>query len=168
MSAYTSTGSSLNADTKAGAFVEIARQLSDAELLRNAANPGVAPKNNVSILADLDGKTFDITISLPIVSSINTSGQSVSTVTDYLGPTYSSFTIGTGDAKSTDKAAAALEIAQILVAAENAVTPETERPDNIQITYDFDTLTADISATIPFTAAFDTNGATVLTALDYV
>jgi hypothetical protein len=168
MSAYVSTGSSLSSDTKAGAFVEAVRLLNDAEATRNAANPGVTAKNNVTQIADFDGRTLNTTVSLPIVQTFDSNGKVVIAAQDYLGSTYSAFTVGTGDAKSTTKMGAVLEIAQILAAAEKAITPETDQPNNIQITYDFEALTANISATTPFTPSVGTNGEITITALDYV
>lgn len=168
MTAYVSTGSSLSSTTLAGAFVEAARLLNDAEAERNAANPGVAPKNNVSMTADFDGRTLNTTIALPFVQTFDTAGKVVIAASDYLGGTYSAFTVGTGQAKSTTKMGAVLEIAQILAAAEKAITPETDQPNNIQITYDFEALTANITATTPFTPNVGTAGEITLEALDYV
>lgn len=168
MTAYISTGSSLSSDTLAAAFVEAARILNDAESNRNAANPGVAPKNNVSMTADFDGRTLNTTLALPIIQTFDGSGKVVIQAQDYLGTIYSAFTVGTGDAKSSTKMGAALEIAQILAAAEKAVTPETDQPNNIQITYDFEAKLANISATTPFTPSIGLNGEVTLTALDYV
>lgn len=168
MTAYISTGSSLSSDTLAAAFVEAARILNDAESNRNAANPGVAPKNNVSMTADFDGRTLNTTLALPIIQTFDVSGKVVIQAQDYLGTTYSGFTVGTGDAKSNTKMGAALEIAQILAAAEKSVTPETDQPNNIQITYDFEAKLANITATTPFTPSIGTNGEVTLTALDYV
>lgn len=168
MTAYVSTGSSLSSDTISAAFIEAARILNDAESLRNSANPGVAPKNNVSMTADFDGKTLNTTLALPIIQTFDISGKVVIGVQDYLGVTYSAFTVGTGQAKSSTKMGAVLEIAQLLAAAEKAVTPETDQPNNIQITYDFESQLANITATTPFTPSIGALGEITLTALDYV
>lgn len=168
MTAYVSTGSSLSSVTLAAAFVEAARILNDSESARNSANPGVAPKNNVNMTADFDGRTLNTTLALPIVQTFDVSGKVVIEAQDYLGSTYSAFTVGTGAAKSTTKMGAALEIAQMLAAAEKLVTPETDQPNNIQITYDFEAKLANISATTPFTPSIGANGEVTLTALDYV
>jgi hypothetical protein len=169
MTAYVSTGSSLSADTISAAFVESARILNDAESTRNSANPGVAPKNNVAMTADFDTRTLNITLNLPLIHSIDaTSGKSVVEAQDYLGSTYSAFTVGTGEAKSTTKMGATLEIAQKLAAYEKLVQPETDQPNNIQISYDFEERIAAITATIPFTPSIGVDGVIQLTALDYV
>jgi hypothetical protein len=168
MTAYISTGSSLSSDTLSAAFIEAARILNDSESTRNAANPGVAPKNNVSMTADFDGRTLNTTLALPIIQTFDTSGKIIIAAQDYLGSTYSAFTVGTGQAKSVTKMGAVLEIAQILAAAEKAVTPETDQPNNIQITYDFEAQIANITATTPFTPSIGTLGEITLTALDYV
>lgn len=168
MSLYLSTGSSIASDTIAAAFVEAARILNDSESARNAANPGVAPKNNVNMTADFDGRTINTTLALPIIQTFDVAGKVVIEAQDYLGGIYSPFTVGTGAAKSTTKMGAVLEIAQMLAAAEKLVTPETDQPNNIQITYDFEAKLANISATTPFTPSIGLNGEITLTALDYV
>lgn len=169
MTAYTPTDSSLTATTISGAFVEISRVLNDAESTRNAANPGVAAKNNVTMTADFDTRTLNITLNLPIIHAIDaTSGKSVVEAQDYLGSTYSAFTVGTGEAKSTTKMGAALEISQKLAAYEKLVQPETDQPNNLQISYDFEERIAAITATIPFTPSIGATGIVQLTALDYV
>jgi hypothetical protein len=76
MSAYDSTGSSLDSTTKASALIEVVRKLNDAEALRNAANPGVAPKNNISMTADFDTRTIAITATMPFTRTFGTEGQS--------------------------------------------------------------------------------------------
>ncbi|NUN66323.1 hypothetical protein HCU40_16585 [Pseudanabaena biceps] len=168
MTAYVATGSDLNSTTLAGAFVEIARKLNDAEKARNAANLSQAPKNNVTMSADFDGSSYNINISLPIGESLSTSGGLVVAPTDYLGSTYSAFNVGTGDAKSTNLMGVTLEIAQKLSAAEKAVTPETDQPTNISVDISLETRIATIAAQIPFTPSFGSAGEVTLTALNYV
>jgi hypothetical protein len=168
MSAYINTGSDLDSATKAGAFVEAVRKLNDAESLRNAANPGVAPKNNIAMSADFDTRTLNITVTLPYTRTYATNGSLIITFNDYLGGSYSDFTAGTGDAKSDKLQGAVGQIAQFLSAAELAVTPDTDRPNNIQITDDYETSQTLITATIPFTPSFGSAGEITITALDYV
>jgi hypothetical protein len=167
MSAYTNTGSDLDSTTIASAFVEAVRRLNEAEITRNAANPSVTPKNNVTMSAAFDGKAYSIAASLPYVPTLNTSGQYIADVTDYLGSTYSTFTPGTGTAKSTDLCSLVLEVAQLLSAKEKTVA-EADRPNNIQISLDDEAGVATITANIPFTAAIGSAGEVTLTALDYV
>ncbi|TYQ29428.1 hypothetical protein PseudUWO311_00590 [Pseudanabaena sp. UWO311] len=168
MSVYTPTGSDLDSTTLAGAFVEVVRKLNEAEKTRNAANSSQAPKNNVAMSANFDTNSYDIAVTLPISESANTSGGIVSVPTDYLGGSYSAFVPGTGTAKSTTLQGATLEIAQKLSAAELAVTPETDRPTNIQVDISLETRIATITAQIPFTPSFGSAGEITLTALDYV
>jgi hypothetical protein len=168
MSAYTPTDSDLDSITKAGAFVEVIRKLNDAEATRNAANPGVAPRNNISMTADFDARTINITATLPFTRTLNSTGQTVLTYNNYLGGSFSAFTPGTGDAKSTLLQGAVAEIAQILSGAELAITPDTDRPNNIQITDDYELSQTAITATIPFTPSFGSAGEITITALDYV
>jgi hypothetical protein len=168
MSLYLSTGSTILSDTISAAFVESARLLNDAESLRNAANPGVTPKNNVNMTADFDARTINTNISLPLIQSFDVSGKVVIQAQDYLGVIYSAFTPGTGTAKSLTIMGAVLEVSQLLAAAEKAITPETDQPNNIQITYDFEARIIQITATTPFTPTVGVSGEVTLTALDYV
>lgn len=166
--AYISTGSTLKSGTLAAAFVEAVRLLNDAEITRNAANPAVAPKNNITMDAQFDGRVFNIAASLPLSVSIDTAGKPVIDITDYLGSTYTAFTVGTGTAKSTDLPSVVLELGQMLSAAEKSIQPETDQPNNIQVDISLETLTATITAAIPFTPTIGTTGQVTLTALDYV
>jgi hypothetical protein len=168
MSAYTPTGSDLNSTTKASALVEVVRKLNDAEALRNAANPGVAAKNNISMTASFDTRTISITATMPFTRTFGLQGQSIITYNDYLGGSYSAFTVGTGDAKSPLLQGALVQIAQIVSGAELAVTPDTDRPNNVQITDDYETSTTTITINMPFTPSFGANGEITITALDYV
>ncbi len=168
MSAYVSTGSGLKSTTKAAAFVEAMRMLNEAEIARNSANPGLTPRNNVTISASFDTKTYAIAVSLPIQNALDATGKWVLDASDYLGPAFSAFVVGTGQAKSTDLPSLALELAQILSVAEKAITPEADQPNNIQIAYDNESGLATISANIPFSAIIGSAGEVTLTAVDYV
>lgn len=168
MTAYVNTGSDLDSTYLASAFVEAVRKLNDAERARNAANPSQAPKNNVTMSAEFDGNSFNINVSLPIAESLNTSGATVIAPSDYLGSTYSAFTVGTGDAKSTTIMGVVLELAQKLSAAEKSVQPESDQPTNITVDISLETRLATIAAAIPFTPTFGSAGQVQLAALDYV
>jgi hypothetical protein len=167
MSAYDNTGSGLSSTTIAGAFVESVRLLNEAEVTRNAANPSVTPKNNVTMSASFDGKVFSIATTLPYEPSLDGNGKYIADVTDYLGSNYTAFVSGTGTAKSTDLPSLVLEIAQLLSAKEKTVA-EADRPNNIQIALDDETGIATITGNIPFVATIGTGGEVTLTALDYV
>lgn len=167
MSAYSNTGSGIKSTTIAAAFVEACRLLNEAEITRNAANPSVAPKNNVTMSASFDGKSFSIAAALPFVPALDASGKYIADATDYLGTLYSAFVPGTGTAKSTDLPSLVMEIGQILSSKEKTV-PEADRPNNIQVSIDDESGVATITANIPFTAAIGPDGEVTLTALDYV
>lgn len=68
---------------------------------------------------------------------------------------------------STHKAAALLELAMSLQSSELTV-PEETRPNNVQITFDAETGTASVAATLPVTFAPDATGKPVVTAVDYI
>lgn len=168
MTAYVSTGSGLNSDYLAGAVVESFRLLNQAEAARNAANLGGTQKNNVTATASFDNNVFSFSAALPIGITLDASGKSVIAASDYLGSTYSAFTVGTGEAKSTTLPNLVLELAQKLSAAEKLVQPATDQPNNIQIDISVEEGIATISANIPFTPSIDAIGAVTLTAQDYV
>jgi hypothetical protein len=170
MSPYSPTGSSLNSTNLASAFCEVVRLTNAAEILRNAANPALAPKNNVSVSASFDGNAYAISAELPVQVALDPlTGKPIIDASDYLGAPYSTFVPGTGDAKSTDLPSALLEIAYKLSAAEKAVLPETDQPNNIQIDVSIETGVATITANIPFTPSIvGTDGSVKLTALNYV
>lgn len=169
MTAYISTGSTLVSDSLAPAFVEAARLLNQAEKSRNTANTSQAPKNNVTMSASFEDDSFDINIALPIADYIDAvSGRIEIAPTDYLGSTYSAFTVGTGEAKSANLMGAILEIAQKLSAAEKAVQPESDQPTNITVDISLETRLATIVARIPFTPTIGVNGEVTLSALNYV
>jgi hypothetical protein len=169
MTAYVPTGSSLKSTNLASAFCEIVRLLNAAEILRNAANPALAPKNNISVTASFDGNAYAIAAELPVTVGLDTDGKPIITVSDYLGAPYSAFTPGAGDAKSTNLPSACLEIAYKLSAAEKSILPETDQPNNIQIDVSVETGIATITANIPFTPSISTtDGSVVLTSLNYV
>jgi len=168
MTAYVSTGSSLKSTNIAGAFVEVSRLLNQAEITRNAANPALAAKNNITMSASFDGNVFTINAAIPILTSLDTSGKLVVDASDYLGSTYSAFTVGTGDAKSTDLPSAFLEISQLLAASEKSVIPTSDQPSNITIDVSLETGLATIAANIPFTPTLGAIGEVTLTAVNYV
>lgn len=68
--------------------------------------------------------------------------------------------LGAGDIKSTTLEAAALEVAQKLQAAEQAVVPAEglTAPDNVSISFSTDTNTVSVSFTLPITTVIDATG----------
>lgn len=150
------------------AFFEVARSLDAAENLRNGANPGLPPRRNLSTTVSFDTGTIAIAATLPISTSIQTGGSVGVVVSDYLGTTYSAFTNGGGDLTSDTLPEALLEIGSLLAAAEKAVTPAENQPNNVQIIFDLETSSATISANLPFTTSAGTTGNVVIIAIDYL
>lgn len=169
MSVFTpGTDSDLESTTLPAALFEVSRLLIAAENTRNAANSGVAPINNITASLQIDGGVAAIAATLPITTGLSTTGQPVITAQNYLGSTYTTFAPGTGGTlKSTNVIAAFLETAQLLAAAEKAVTPVENQPDNIQITYDLESSSATVSANLPFSTD-SIGGAITIEALDYL
>jgi hypothetical protein len=166
MSAINSTGSSLKADFKAPAFLEACLLLDNAEKARNAANPGIAPKNNVSVTFASEEGIATVTVELPASPTATAAGLMYAP-TDYLGGTYSAFTAG-GDVTATTIQGAVAQVANILSAAEKAVQPVEDQPNNVQIESSSETGVITITATIPVTQSIDTDGNIKFVALDYV
>jgi hypothetical protein len=166
MTAINTTGSSLKADTKAAAFLEACILLDVAEKTRNSANPGIAAKNNVSINFSSEDGVAAITVQLPSAPTSTASGL-VYTPTDYLGGAYGAFTAG-GDVTATTAMAAVSQVASILSAAEKAVQPVEDQPNNIQIESSSETGFIVVTATVPVTQSIDADGNIKFVALDYV
>ena len=121
--------------------------------------------DNVTIAYDTGARTAAITATLPVGSTINSSGQIVISANNYLGG--STFNPGTGgEIKASNFPSAFLETAQFLAASEQAVTPTA--PNNIAITVDLEGLTATVTATLPVVPSLDSAGKPVFTATDYL
>lgn len=169
MSIFANGSGDLTAATKPAALFELAQIVDAAENSRNAANPGIAPKQNMSVTVDFGTRTAAIAATIPAAASSSTSGQPVIAATDYLGSTYSTFDPGTGgDLKSTTVMAAFLEMALILSNAEKAITPVEDQPNNIQVTFDGEAAAYTVSANLPVDTAAGTAGAVVISAVDYL
>lgn len=165
-SLFTPGTSSLDSTTLPGALFEAARILDAAENARNGANPGVPAKQNISVTVDFGTRTIGISATLPIQLTQDTSGKMVVDAVDYLGTTYSAFTAG-GDVKSSDAPSAFLEVAQQVAAAEKAILPAEDQPNNVQITVDVEAGNVSIAAAIPCTTSADTDGSVIISAVDY-
>jgi hypothetical protein len=166
MSAINTTGSSLKADTKASAFLEACLLLDNAEKARNSANPGIAPKNNVSVTFSSEEGLAQITIQLPAAPTSTGAGL-VYSPTDYLGGVYGAFTSG-GDVTAVTIMSAVSQVAHILSAAEKAVQPVEDQPNNVQIESSSENGFITITATVPVTQSIDADGNIKFVALDYV
>lgn len=150
------------------AFFEICRALDAAEKDRNGANPGLAPKTQLSTTVSFDTGTIAVAATIPILSSIQADGTIKIVASDYLGGSYTTFNNGGGDLTSTNLVAAFLETASLLSAAEKAITPTESQPNNIQIQFDTEAGNATISANLPFTTDATAQGDVVIKAIDYL
>jgi hypothetical protein len=166
MSAINTTGSSLKADTKAAAFLEACLLLDGAEKARNAANPGIAPKNNVSVTFSNEEGVAQVSIQLPAAPTATGAGL-IYAPTDYLGGAFGVFTPG-GDVTATTVMSAVSQVAHILSATEKTVQPIEDQPNNVQIESSSENGFITITATIPFTQTIDVDGNIKIVALDYV
>lgn len=161
-------GSSLKSDTKPAALVEAALVLDAAEKARNGNNPGITPKNNVSLTFSSDDGTANIAATLPVDVSVGADGSVKYLPKDYLGGGYATFTAG-GDITATSAMAAFLQVAQILSAAEKAIQPTEDQPNFIQVEASSETGTVTVTASLPYTSTIDaTTGSLTITAYDYL
>ncbi len=167
MSTITTTGSSLKSDTLPAALLEAALLLDSAEKTRNGANPGIAAKNNISINFGSDEGTCSIAATIPVDVTLSTAGAIQYAAKDYLGSTYTTFTAG-GDVTASNRVAAFVQVAQILSAAEKAVTPVEDQPNNITVESSSETGSITIAANLPVTATINTAGAVEFVAVDYL
>lgn len=164
------TGGTLKSSQLPAALFEAARALDAAELNRNGNNPGIAPKRNLNTTISFQTGTIAIAATIPISSGILPNGKIDILAQDYLGAAYNVFNPGSGDGTlfSTDLISAFLEVANLLAAAEKAVTPAENQPNNIQIDYNLETNTATISANMPFTTSSTATGDVTVHAIDYL
>jgi hypothetical protein len=162
------TGSSLKSDNKPAALIEAALLLDAAEKARNGNNPGITPKNNVSLIFSSDDGTANIAATLPVEVSVGADGGVRYLPKDYLGGGYAAFTPG-GDVTATTAMAAFVQVAQILSAAEKAIQPTEDQPNFVQVESSSETGTITVTAALPYNATIDaTTGAMTVTALDYL
>ena len=167
-STFTSTGSSLTATHLPAALFEAARLLDAAENSRNAANPGIAAKQNISVTVDFGTRTAAIAATIPATFGVDTAGKLSIDASDYLGAPYSTFTVGSGQVKSADVVSAFVEVAQYTAAAEKQITPIEDQPNNVQITMDAETTSITINANLPITTSAGTGGEVIIDAVDYL
>lgn len=167
MSVISTTGSSIKSTNLPSAFLEAALLLDAAEKSRNGANPGIAPKNNVSITFSSDDGTANIAATLPVGVTTGTDGSIIYAPTDYLGGTYSAFTAG-GDVTATTRQAALVQVGQLLSAAEKAISPVEDQPNYITVESSSETGTITIAASLPYEAVTSSTGAITITAVDYL
>ncbi|BAZ69145.1 hypothetical protein NIES4106_39160 [Fischerella sp. NIES-4106] len=125
------TSGTLKSTQIPSAFFEICRALDAAENSRNGANPGLTPRRNISTTVSFDTGTIAVAATLPITPNIATDGSVGIVASDYLGAPYSDFANGGGDLVSDSLPEALLEMASLLAAAEKAVTPAENQPNNI-------------------------------------
>lgn len=167
MSLILTTGSGLKADTIPAALVEAALLIDAAEKARNGANPGITPKNNITLVFSSDDGTAQIAATLPVDVSVGTDGSVRYLPKDYLGGTYAAFTPG-GAVTANTVMSAFVQVSQILSAAEKAIQPAEDQPNFIQIESSSENGTITITAAVPFTSVIDAAGSLTITALDYL
>lgn len=169
MSTFVTGGGTLQSTTLPNALFEAARLLDYAETTRNASQPTLAPKQNISTTVDFATKSIAIAATIPATFAPNASGQVVVIASDYLGAPWSSFAPGTnGTLKSANAVAAFVEVAQILSNGEKVVTPIEDQPNNVQVTIDAETATITVSANLPVEIGATEAGVVTLYAVDYL
>ena len=167
MSVIVTTGSSLKSGNIPAAFFEAALFLDNCEKARNGANPGLAPKNNVSITISSDEGVVTIAAALPSEVSLDALSSISYNAKDYLGGTYAAFVPG-GDITATTAMDALVAVAQRLSSAEKLVQPAEDQPNFIQIESSSEAGTITVTATLPYTAVILATGQLQVTMLDYL
>jgi hypothetical protein len=167
MSSILLTGSSLKSSTIPAAFLEACLFLDNAEKTRNGANPGVTPKNNLSVTFSSDEGTATVAATLPVTVTVTATGGIDYEAKDYLGGTYAAFTAG-GAVTAISRMAAVVQLAQLLSAAEKAVQPVEDQPNYIQVDSSSESGTITVTATLPVTQAIDATGGISIAAIDYL
>lgn len=167
MSSIVTTGSSLKSTNLPAALFEAALFLDTAEKARNGANPGLAPKNALSLTISSDEGLINISAVLPAEVTIGVGGTLVYNAKDYLGGTYSVFTAG-GDLSATSRQDAIVQIAQMLSNAEKLIQPVEDQPNFVQLDSSSEAGTITITATLPYNAAVLSTGSVEITTIDYL
>ena len=167
MSTIATTGSSLKSTTLPAALFESALFLDAAEKSRNGANPGLAPKNALSLTISSDEGLINISAVLPAEVTIGTGGNLVYNAKDYLGGTYSAFTAG-GDISAASRQDAIVQIAQMLSNAEKLIQPVEDQPNFVQLESSSEAGTITVTATLPYSTAILAAGSVEITAIDYL
>ena len=167
MSTISTTSSSLKSTNLPAALFEAALFLDAAEKARNGANPGLAPKNALSLTISSDEGLINISAVLPAEVTVGTGGTLVYNAKDYLGGTYSAFTAG-GDLTATSRQDAVVQIAQMLSNAEKLIQPVEDQPNFVQLDSSSEAGTITVTATLPYTTAILTAGSVEITSIDYL
>jgi hypothetical protein len=167
MSVITTTGSSLKSTNLPSALLEAALFLDAAEKDRNGANPGLAPKNSLTLTISSDEGLINISAVLPAETTIGAGGTLVYNAKDYLGGSYSAFVAG-GDVSAAFRQDALVQIAQMLSNAEKLIQPVEDQPNFVQIESSSEAGTITVTATLPYTAVILTGGTVEIIAIDYL
>lgn len=164
------TGGTMQSTNLPAAFLELAFLVQAAE----ESNTSVDAPERMQITYDSNAKTATINLTMGIIRTTNSSGQVVETADpSYLsgaGFIGSTFTQPGGQLKSTTLPSAFLELAQIIVNAENAYALTDPALTTVQRTgLDIDANTQEviITGSIPFTEDL-AGGRPILTAVDYL
>ena len=167
MSLIVTTGSSLKSANQPAALLEAALLLDSSEKARNGANPGIAPKNNLSVSISSDEGVAQISLTCPAAVSILTGGGLNYAGTNYLGAGYAVFTPG-GDVTSDTQMEAVIQVASILSATEKLVQPAEDQPNNVQVISDSEAGTITVTASLPITMTIAADGKVQVVAVDYL
>ena len=163
---FSPTGSDLRSTNLPAALFEIARLLDAAENERNGANPGIAPKQNITTAIDFGTRTIAINASLPVQFAKGAAGVTMVEAVNYLGTPYGAFAPG-GDTVAITIPGAFLEIAQMVSSAEKDVQPAEDQPNNVQVSIDMEAGTATVTATLPCDTDASLTGEVIISAVDY-
>ncbi|RAM49473.1 MAG: hypothetical protein C6Y22_22220 [Hapalosiphonaceae cyanobacterium JJU2] len=137
-------------------------QLAEADTSRNT-NARDYVQGNFNI----NTATFNGSFSFPVVSSVNSEGQVVTSAVSYLSN--DTFTAGTGGTfKSTNPLQYLLEILIFLQNREASNTYNPQLRNLISFNADGDSSTYSGSVTLPISMALNTDGTTKFTAVEYL
>jgi hypothetical protein len=167
MSSIVTTGSSLKSSTKPAALLEACLFLDAAEKARNGANPGIAPKNNMSVTISADEGVAQISATLPVEVTVLTDGGIKYAAKDYLGGTFAAFTAG-GAVTADTRMEAVAQVASLLAAEEKTIQPLEDQPNNVQIESSSENGTITVTATLPITTSISAAGIVEIVAVDYL
>lgn len=167
MSLIVTNGSSINSTNLPAALLEACLLLDAAEKARNGANPGLPPKNFLTMTISSDEGLVNISAILPSSVTLGADGSIVYNASDYVGAAYSAFVPG-GDLTATTVMDSVVMIAQLLSNTEKLVQPLEDQPNFVQLESSSEAGTITVNATLPYRAVVLAAGSIEIVAVDYL
>lgn len=158
------SGNSFRSSTAEGHLLEICTYLQNQERNVTSNNTG---KDFFQVTYNLNDMVTGISFSIPADQSIGSTGQVLTTASDYLQNI--TFSPGTGGTfKSLTISQYFLEVVTYLQIKENTTANNPQLANNISSSYDADDKLFSGSISLPISVSFDDNGHPIIMAVEYL